>query len=160
MLDVSGGRGGGSDLERGVGALKRFQTRVNGLLKDFEGGAGGSTKVAAQRISRASLSGGNAPFTEADGLFGQYNRVHEELVTLSKSLGDQIELLSIAVHGAEVGFDNLEEDLRRRFHTIQGRLDREQEKQHERREQREQQQDAKSETPKANDEKSTSGGYR
>ncbi|MEN8656021.1 hypothetical protein ABCR94_37005 [Streptomyces sp. 21So2-11] len=157
MLDVSGGRGGGSDLERGVGALKRFQTRVNGLLKDFEGGAGGSTKVAAQRISRASLSGGNASFTEADGLFSQYNRVHKELVTLSRSLGDQIELLSIAVHGAEVGFDNLEEDLRQRFHSILARLDQEQETQ---REQREQQKEAKSETPKTNDEKSTSGGYR
>ncbi|MDJ0460984.1 hypothetical protein [Streptomyces sp. H27-C3] len=145
MLDVSGGRGGGSDLERGVGALKRFQTRVNGLLKDFEGGAGGSANVAAQRISRGSLSGGNAPFTEADGLFSQYNRVHEELVTLSKSLGDQIELLSIAVHGAEVGFDNLEEDLRRRFHSIQARLDQEHDRQQER---REQQKDAKSETPR------------
>ncbi|MFD3916595.1 hypothetical protein [Streptomyces sp. NPDC058603] len=129
MLDASGGGGGGtsagSDLEKGVGALKRFQTRVNALLTDLENGAAGNKKVAAHRISRSSFSGGNLPFAEADGFFTQYNRVHAELVKLSKSLGDQIEMLSIGVHAAEVGFNNVEEDLRQRFHTIQTRLDNE-----------------------------------
>ncbi|MFD6338398.1 hypothetical protein [Streptomyces sp. NPDC060210] len=129
VLDASGGGGGGtsagSDLEKGVGALKRFQTRVNALLTDLENGAAGNKKVAAHRISRSSFSGGNLPFAEADGFFTQYNRVHAELVKLSKSLGDQIEMLSIGVHAAEVGFNNVEEDLRQRFHTIQTRLDNE-----------------------------------
>lgn len=136
MLDASGGGGGGSsagsDLEKGVGALKRFQTRVNGLLTDLENGAAGNKKVAAQRVSRSSFSGGNLPFAEADGFFSQYNRVHEALVSLSKSLGDQIEMLSIGVHAAEVGFNNVEDDLRQRFHTIRTRVDEEREAQEKR----------------------------
>ena len=129
--DGDGGPGGvsaGSDLERDVGALKRFQTRVNALLTKLESSAGGGTKVAEQRIARASLSGGNAAFAEADGLYSQYNRVHEALVSLSKMLGDQIEGLSIGVHAADVGYDNVEEAVRRRYAAIQERLDLEQEK--------------------------------
>ncbi|MEV6316478.1 hypothetical protein [Streptomyces sp. NPDC051776] len=157
MLDAGGGGFGGStagsDLERGVGALKRFQKHVNGLLKEFEHGPGGSTKVDAQRVTRAAFSGSNVPFAEADGFFTQYNRVHSELVRLSRFLGDQIEMLSIAVHGAEVGFDNLEEEQRRRFHSIQARLDRDQEQ----REREEQAKHAKPETPNTNDKTSESG---
>ncbi|MFJ4922724.1 hypothetical protein [Streptomyces sp. NPDC088725] len=114
-----------SDLERGVGALTRFQTRVNALLSDLEGGPASRKRVAAQKISRGSLSGTGAHFAEADGLYSQYNRVHEALVSLSQSLGDQIEALSIGVHAAEVGFDNVEEDMRRRYAEIQTRIDEE-----------------------------------
>ncbi|MER6999478.1 hypothetical protein [Streptomyces sp. NPDC000410] len=114
---------GSSDFERGVGALKKFQSSVNTLLGEFEGGAGSSKKVADQTISRGSFSGANLPFGEADGLFTQYNRVHTALTTLSKSLGDQIELLSLAVHAADVGFDNVDEDVRARFHQIQTQLE-------------------------------------
>ncbi|MFC4612297.1 hypothetical protein ACFO9E_31780 [Streptomyces maoxianensis] len=132
MLDGGGGGGGGgggstggSDLERGVDALRKFQTRVNKLLADLEEGAAGKTKVAAQTVSRASLSGANTCFGEADGLFTQYNRVHQALVSLSRTLGDQIECLSIGVHAAEVGLDNVDEDVRRRFAEIQARIDQE-----------------------------------
>ncbi|MFD4694307.1 hypothetical protein [Streptomyces sp. NPDC058463] len=119
---------GNGDLRRGVGALEQFQKRVNALLTDLEGSAAGKSKVAAQTVSRTSLSGQNACFAEADGLYSQYNRVHESLVTLSKSLGDQIEYLSLGVHAAAVGFDNVDDDTRRRFYEIQTRLDTEREK--------------------------------
>ncbi|MER5771423.1 hypothetical protein [Streptomyces sp. NPDC001985] len=126
MLDAEsggvGGSGGTGDLRRGVDALKKFHGQVTALLKDFEGGEGSSSKVAEQRVSRASFSGAHLPFAEADGFFSQYNRVHTALVSLSKTLGDQIELLTIGVHAADVGFDNVEEEMRRRFHTIQSVL--------------------------------------
>ncbi|MFJ6699309.1 hypothetical protein ACIQM4_24950 [Streptomyces sp. NPDC091272] len=116
----------GSDLSKGVGALRRFQSRVNVLLNDLEGGDAGRTKIAAQRVSRASLSGGNAAFAEADGLYAQYNRVHQQLTSLSKTLGYQIEALSIGVHASEVGYDNVEEEVRQRYAGIQARLTEEQ----------------------------------
>ncbi|MYX16962.1 hypothetical protein GTY67_26820 [Streptomyces sp. SID8374] len=119
---------GPGDLRRGVGALETFKKRVDALLADLEGSAAGKSKVAAQTVSRASLSGPNARFAEADGLYTQYNRVHESLVSLSKSLGDQIEYLSLGVHAAAVGFDNVDDETRRRFHEIQTRMDREREK--------------------------------
>ncbi|MFJ9111767.1 hypothetical protein [Streptomyces sp. NPDC102283] len=123
-----GGGGGTGDLRRGVGALEKFKGRVDALLADFEGSAASKTKVADQKVSRASLSGPNARFAEADGLYTQYNRVHSSLVSLSKSLGDQIEYLSLGVHAATVGFDNVEDDIRRRFYEIQTRMDEEREK--------------------------------
>lgn len=123
-----GGGGGTGDLRRGVGALENFKSRVDALLADFEGSAASKTKVADQKVSRASLSGPNARFAEADGLYTQYNRVHSSLVSLSKSLGDQIEYLSLGVHAAAVGFDNVEDDIRRRFYEIQTRMDEEREK--------------------------------
>ncbi|MFJ4708329.1 hypothetical protein ACIP6I_26235 [Streptomyces anulatus] len=144
-----GGGGGTGDLRRGVGALETFKKRVDALLADFEGSAASKTKVADQKVSRASLSGPNARFAEADGLYTQYNRVHSSLVSLSKSLGDQIEYLSLGVHAAAVGFDNVEDDIRRRFYEIQTRMEQEREKH------------AKAEQPKTeqtnNDDQSDSG---
>ncbi|MEV8290968.1 MULTISPECIES: hypothetical protein [Streptomyces] len=117
-----------SDLERGVGALKEFQSKINTLLSEFERGAGGKGEIEAQRVPRASFSG-PGKFDEAEGFSMQYDRVHTSLVSLSKSLADQIELLSIGVHAADVGYDNVEEDLRYRYHTIQTRLDEQREAQ-------------------------------
>ncbi|MFD9906342.1 hypothetical protein [Streptomyces sp. NPDC059063] len=99
--------------------MKKFRRRIDTLLTEFEGSDGGSSKVGHQKIARASFSGEGAPFPEADGLYSQYDRVHERLTSLSKMLGDQIEAMGIAVHGADVGFDNLEDELRQRFWAIQ-----------------------------------------
>lgn len=109
----------GKDLKRGAEALTTFKKRVDAVLKDLADSP--AAKVGDQQISRASFSAANAPFAEADGLFTQYTRVHTELTTLSKTLSDQIEAMQIAVHGADVGFNNLEEDVRRRFWAIQAR---------------------------------------
>ncbi|MFD9290710.1 hypothetical protein ACFWBV_20975 [Streptomyces sp. NPDC060030] len=114
---------GKGDLRKGVGALEKFQRSVNTLLADLESSPAGKTEVAAQTVSRSSLSGQNACFAEADGLYTQYNRVHESLVTLSKSLGDQIEYLNLGVQAAAVGFDNVDDDTRRRFHEIRADLE-------------------------------------
>lgn len=112
----------GADLRRGVAALKTFKKSIDTVLSEFEESPGGSSKVGSQQVSRASLSSANSCFAEADGLFGQYNRVHQRLTTLSRALGQQIESMGIAVHGADVGFDNLDEDTRRQFWAIQTTL--------------------------------------
>ncbi|MFF8695043.1 hypothetical protein ACF08W_22870 [Streptomyces sp. NPDC015144] len=89
---------GSGDLRRGAGALEKFRRRVDTLLAELEGSAAGRSRIAAQKVSRSALSGRNACFAEADGLHTQYDRVHEELVALSRTLGDQIEYLSLGVH--------------------------------------------------------------
>ncbi|MGP4047229.1 hypothetical protein [Streptomyces sp. 2A115] len=122
--DMGGASGSGSaDLKVGLEALATFKKRVDTVLATFEGSPGSSTKVAAQKISRASFSGEGATFAEATGLYAQYDRVHERLTSLSKTLGLQIEALWIAVHGAEIGFGNLEEEQRRRFWEIQSQVE-------------------------------------
>ncbi|MFJ6405004.1 hypothetical protein ACIQK9_05695 [Streptomyces hydrogenans] len=110
-----------SNLELGVGELKKFRDRVDGVIKDLESGAGGASKLGQNRVTRGSLGTGIA-FAEADGFFTEYERVHNSLVSLSRSLSGQIELLQIGVHAADVGYSNVEEDQRRRFHDIRSRL--------------------------------------
>ncbi|MER6915453.1 hypothetical protein ABT354_27585 [Streptomyces sp. NPDC000594] len=130
MLDAESGAvgGAGGDLQRGIGALKTFHQQVTKLLSEFESGEGGSSKVAEHRVPRGSFSGANLPFAEADGFFSQYERVHTTLIELSQSLGRQIEALTIGVHAADVGYDNVEEEMRQRFHSIQAELQREHDK--------------------------------
>ncbi|MEU5977391.1 hypothetical protein [Streptomyces sp. NPDC047315] len=113
-----------SDFAKGIAALSSFQSKVNGILADLNKGAGGKTAISEQRIPRGALSGGNAPFAEADGLFTQYSRVQQALTDLSRDLGLQIEALNIAVHASDVGTNNVDEERRRRFAEIEALLDR------------------------------------
>ncbi|MCC8340626.1 hypothetical protein LMJ38_32515 [Streptomyces sp. R1] len=112
-----------ANLEVTGEALSTFVKRVDSALRNLEGSAGDPTRIGAQRIKPSSLNSGSAAaFPEAHALYLQYNRVHEELTSLSKTLHLQIEAIGIAVRGAHVGFDNLEEEQRRRFAQIQTQI--------------------------------------
>lgn len=113
-----------ADLKVGSEVLKTFKQRVDKILRDFETSAGSSGKVGDQQISRSAITSGSSAFIEADVLHLQYEQVHTRIMSLSKMLGMQIEAMSIASHGAEIGFANLEEDQRRRFWEIQTHIDR------------------------------------
>ncbi|MFJ1736985.1 hypothetical protein [Streptomyces sp. NPDC088254] len=115
--------GGSADVRRGLMALSTFKKRVDDLLKSFEDSAGGSSKVAAHSLSQTAFGMGNFP--EAKALHLEYERVHERITSLSKSLGLQLEAMQIAVHGVDVTFDNLDEDLRYRFHEIRAEVNQE-----------------------------------
>ncbi|PAZ14883.1 hypothetical protein CLM62_16835 [Streptomyces sp. SA15] len=115
--------GGSADVRRGLMALSTFKKRVDDLLTAFEDSAGGSSKVAAHGLTEAAFGMGNFP--EAKALHLEYERVHERITSLSKSLGLQLEAMQIAVHGVDVTFDNLEEDLRYRFHEIRTEVNQE-----------------------------------
>ncbi|MFB8268436.1 hypothetical protein ACFC96_17760 [Streptomyces sp. NPDC055955] len=115
-----------ADLKVGAGVLKTFKQRVDTLLSEFEGSDGAPSKVGGQRIAPTSLRGAGTKFPEADGLYEQYNIVHERLTSLSKTLSLQIEAMGIAAHGAEVGYGNLEDEQRRRFWAIQSKIEHDQ----------------------------------
>ncbi|MFJ4685819.1 hypothetical protein ACIQNG_37435 [Streptomyces sp. NPDC091377] len=103
-------------------ALKVFVGRVDAVLRDLEKSAGNPTKVGGQTISEASLGRGSSVFPEPLALYSQYDRVHSELTKLSRTLHLQIEAFGIATKGAADGFDTLEEEQRRRFWEIQGKI--------------------------------------
>ncbi|MGW7527359.1 hypothetical protein [Streptomyces sp. NPDC054783] len=113
--------GGGSDLRRGLEALKTFKSRVDTLLDKFERSPGNPKKVAMHTLSPASFCG-KGEFAEATDLHSQYHTVHERIMSLSETLKLQIEAMQIAVHGADIGYDKLEDDLRRRFHEIRTQI--------------------------------------
>ncbi|MFE4666381.1 hypothetical protein ACFRI7_26755 [Streptomyces sp. NPDC056716] len=103
-------------------ALRVFVSRVDEVLRDLEQSAGSPTKVGGQTINASSLGNGSSIFSEPTELYTQYNRVHNELTTLSKTLHLQIEAYGIAAKGAADGFQNLEEEQRRRFWEIQRQI--------------------------------------
>ena len=112
-----------ANLETSGEVLTTFMKRVDAVLRDLERSAGNPTKVGAQTINAASLnSGSQALFPEAQSLYAQYDQVHQKLTSLSKTLHLQIEAIGIAVQGAHRGFDNLEEEQRRRFWEIQAEI--------------------------------------
>lgn len=108
--------GGAADVRRGVMALSTFKKRVDDLLKTFEESAGGAAKVGSHSLPESAF--GSGAFPEGKQLHLEYERVHERITALSKSLGLQLEAMQIAVHGVDVTFDNLEEEQRLRFHEI------------------------------------------
>ncbi|MEV7130802.1 hypothetical protein [Streptomyces sp. NPDC093260] len=113
-----------ADLEASGEALSTFVKRVDAVLRDLESSAGNPTKVGAQTIKLSSLTAaGEGVFPEAHDLYTNYHAVHEELTSLSKTLHLQIEGIGIAVQGAYHGFENLEEEQRRRFWEIQTEID-------------------------------------
>ncbi|MGJ3561070.1 hypothetical protein ACR6C2_33430 [Streptomyces sp. INA 01156] len=89
---------------------------MDDLLSTFEESPGGSSKVRAHSLPETAF--GSGAFPEGKMLHLEYERVHERITALSKSLGLQLEAMQIAVHGVDVTFDNLEEEQRRRFHEI------------------------------------------
>ncbi|MFJ5264644.1 hypothetical protein ACIQAC_29720 [Streptomyces sp. NPDC088387] len=124
MLPADMGGGGAADLQVSGELLSDFVSRVDAVLRDLEGSAGNPTNVGAQTIKQTSLSSGGAGgFVEATNLYTQYNIVHEQLTSLSKTLHLQIEAIAIAVKGAKDGFDALEESERRRYWQIRVQID-------------------------------------
>ncbi|MFJ5973733.1 hypothetical protein [Streptomyces sp. NPDC093060] len=111
-----------ANLEASGDALKKFVSRVDGVLRTLEKSAGNPTQVGEQSIRQGSLRSGAGAFHEADALYGTFNAVHERLTTLSRTLHLQIEAIGIAVLGAKGTFDNLEEEQRRRFWEIQAEI--------------------------------------
>ncbi|MGC9381964.1 hypothetical protein [Streptomyces sp. MH13] len=97
-------------------ALSTFKKRVDDLLKTFEDSAGGAAKVGGHSLPETAF--GSGAFPEGKQLHLEYERVHERITALSKSLGLQLEAMRIAVHGVDVTFDNLEDEQRQRFHEI------------------------------------------
>ncbi|MER7398458.1 hypothetical protein ABT381_23460 [Streptomyces sp. NPDC000151] len=109
---------GAADIKRARATLVRFRQRIDDILRSLEHGP--QNEVSLLELSRSVFSGPGT-FAEADGLHQQFTKVHTHLTTLSRTLNEQIEAMGIAIIGANIGFDNLEDDLKRRFWDIQSR---------------------------------------
>ncbi|GHF37259.1 hypothetical protein GCM10010218_18530 [Streptomyces mashuensis] len=106
------------DVRAELESLKTFRGQLDRILTGLHESAG-----APRRIEDHTLGGlpFGQDFGEAHALYNVYSRVHEELKTLSTLLGDQIEAFQTAVLAAQVGYANVDDDLRRRMREIQER---------------------------------------
>ncbi|MEU2869951.1 hypothetical protein ABZ769_12200 [Streptomyces olivoreticuli] len=111
--DPSGG------LVAELASLRTFKGRVDELLTTLGDSDAAPERVADTRLTGAHLGTG---FNAAHALYGAFNDVHQQLESLSKLLADQIEFLSLAVHGSGVSYANTDEDQRARMWEIQNRV--------------------------------------
>ncbi|GHA13924.1 hypothetical protein ACFOOM_32900 [Streptomyces echinoruber] len=103
-------------------AMKRFKKRVDELLRELDESEAAPGKVGRDRLSRAHL--GSADFKEAQFLYESYTIVHDELENLSRALSAQIEGMGLAVHASQVGYENLDHDIRARMKEVNAEAER------------------------------------
>ncbi|MGW1886722.1 hypothetical protein [Streptomyces sp. NPDC001970] len=113
----SGGRSGSGsmDLDVDAGELVKFKNRVDGLLSRLDASPAAPMRMADGTVPVGDLGKG---FGEAETLYNVYKRVHEELQNLSKGLAGQIEALGIAVDGSRKGYEQIDDDIKRRMQRI------------------------------------------
>ncbi|MGW1073172.1 hypothetical protein [Streptomyces sp. NPDC002537] len=113
--------GPGSGLYAELASLKTFKGRVDELLTTLGDSDAAPTRIADDRLDAANLGTG---FRAVDAFYGVYKNVHDDLVTLSRLLNDQIEALSLAVLEARSGYADTDADQRDRMWAVQDELKR------------------------------------
>jgi hypothetical protein len=99
--------------------LQTFKDKVDGLLHTLESSGASHKHMSEQDVSADSYGEG---FGEASDLMSAYNKVHGNLKTLSQTLRDQIEAMSITSDLIRKDFTNVDEDQASRLHALQRRM--------------------------------------
>ncbi|WP_406381793.1 hypothetical protein [Streptomyces sp. NBC_01618] len=106
------------ELVTELSSFTKFRDRIDELLRDLKASPAGPKKLGEDPMSRSQLGGGDNQWAEAASLFMSYQTVITELESLSKLLADSMEGMSIAVLASHNGYENLDEDIRRRMLAI------------------------------------------
>lgn len=101
--------------------MKTFKKRVDDLLIALDGSEAAPSRMGNDRMARGQL--GSADFGEAQFLYDSYTIVHDELEKLSKALGAQIEGMGLAVHSSQVGYENVDHDIRDRMKAVNAEVE-------------------------------------
>ncbi|MFC7218320.1 hypothetical protein ACFQLX_09090 [Streptomyces polyrhachis] len=105
------------NLKVGYDSMTEFRAKIGTILDGLRGSPGARSSVGDQQVDRAALGSGGE-FPEADALAKCYAHAQAQLVQLAETADRLIDALGIAVDGAARGYQNLDEDERRRFHSV------------------------------------------
>ncbi|MGW7362988.1 hypothetical protein ACWGI8_06045 [Streptomyces sp. NPDC054841] len=109
---------GKKDLEVEGVTLQSFRSRMEVLLSELEKSPAEHRKLGDNKITADSYGQG---FGAADALSKAYEQVRAKLEELSRTFGETIEGMGIAVHVAEKGYTGVDLEERERFQQIQKR---------------------------------------
>lgn len=112
------GMGAAAGLATELSSFTKFRDRIDELLRDLKASPAGPQKLGEDPMVRTHFGGGDNAWAEAASLFMSYETVITELESLSKLLSDSIEGMGIAVLASHNGYENLDEDIRRRMRAI------------------------------------------
>ncbi|MCF3104582.1 hypothetical protein IPZ58_23750 [Streptomyces roseoverticillatus] len=106
-------------LELELESLKKFQGRVNDLLKTLDESDGAPKEVADTRLAQDHLGQG---FQAAKSIYDVYHDVQSDLAMLSKLISDQVTAMGSAVLDAHNGYANTDAAERDRLWAIHKRM--------------------------------------
>ncbi|MFG2871999.1 hypothetical protein [Streptomyces sp. NPDC048338] len=117
--------GGGGAYMRAVAynseSMLEFKKGIDELIVSLTESPAGTKNMAADPVSRSQFGGGGGAWIEASGIFSSYDNVLRELTKLSGLLGDCLEGMGIAVTMSKDGFEQTDDDIRRRMLAISQR---------------------------------------
>ncbi|MCX4747132.1 hypothetical protein OG455_16670 [Kitasatospora sp. NBC_01287] len=111
---------GADKVEVEVTTLQGFKSQVDQMLTQLDSSNAGSGQIAQQTLEQTHLGTG---FPESSDLLAAYNVVHANLQTLSQTLSDQIEAMSIAVDINNRGYQNVDDSQRELLWNIRNQTD-------------------------------------
>ncbi|MQY16176.1 hypothetical protein SRB5_63720 [Streptomyces sp. RB5] len=106
-----------SNLKVSYESMGDFRKQVQSALDTLRNSKGAPQVVADQTVEQHALHSGSS-FAEAEGLTAHYTAVQQTLTQMADLVDRLLDALEIAMRGAESGYQNLDEDERRRFHTV------------------------------------------
>ncbi|MEV7102808.1 hypothetical protein [Streptomyces atroolivaceus] len=106
------------ELATELTSFKKFRNRIDEILVALKESPADAAQLGQDPMKRAQFGGGDNHWAEAASLFTSYRTVITELETLSRTLSDSIEGMSIAVLASHNGYENLDIDIRRRMLEI------------------------------------------
>ncbi|MER6097173.1 hypothetical protein ABT154_15220 [Streptomyces sp. NPDC001728] len=102
-------------------SMQKFKQRVDELILELNGSDASSGKLKTAPVSRAQFGGGGAAWAEAQGAYAAYDETLGRLVALSGLLKDCLEGLGIAVVASKQGFEEMDDDIKRKMIEIHQR---------------------------------------
>ncbi|MEU5168991.1 hypothetical protein [Streptomyces mutomycini] len=106
------------ELATELTSFTKFRNRIEEILIALKESPADAKQLGQDPMKRTQFGGGDNHWAEAASLFMSYQTVITELETLSKTLSDSIEGMSIAVLASHNGYENLDIDIRRRMLEI------------------------------------------
>jgi hypothetical protein len=108
------------DLTVEMETLGDFKKKVDAMLQSLDSSDASEPKISQQNIDQGHVGTG---FDDATNLLNAYNVVHQNLQTLSQTLSDQIQAMSIALNINMVGYQNVEDSQRQALWKIHQQTD-------------------------------------
>jgi hypothetical protein len=109
-----------SDLAYEMETLSDFKKKVDAMLASLDASDASEPKISQQNLDQTHVGTG---FDDATNLLNAYNVVHQNLQTLSQTLSDQIQAMSIALNINMVGYQNVEDTQRQALWKIHQQTD-------------------------------------
>ncbi|MDV5146072.1 hypothetical protein R1T08_18135 [Streptomyces sp. SBC-4] len=102
-------------------SMETFRKRIDALVQELQGSGAGTGQLKADPVTRTQFGGGGAAWGEAEGAYAAYDGTLSRLVELSGLLNDCLEGLGIAVVASKHGFEEMDDDIKRKMIDIHQR---------------------------------------